>query len=423
MCLVHHGTEGFKLQLRFDSSWLLLVFLAGLFSLLYLWFTVFPGRVAPETWQFFDAGQVSGGREYSMVPRLLFIAGFLVQAAFLLWLVFGGRAAALSQWSRQAAGGNYWGSILLFFLALWLMLQLLRLPFTLYSSYFWQHRWGFSTQSLGSWWLDYLKGAGLELALTAVGVLFFFWLLNRWPGAWWLAGAALFSLWLVFQTFLWPVVVSPLFNRFVPAEDPALLGMVWELSGKARIPVDQVLIMDGSRRTTRSNAYFAGLGKTRRIVLYDTLLAKYPPDEVKAVVAHEMAHWRQGHILQGLAWGILGSFVGWGLLFALLRGAVPPTTRYPPETLAVALLFLLWVSFVSSPVQNAVSRAMEREADRVAVMLTGDVPAAIRLQVDLADKNLSDIAPPAFIRWFSYTHPPAPERIRLLQQQAGGPWP
>ncbi len=408
---------GCKLQPKINVLWLILLAVTGLFSLLYLWFTLFPGRVDPAALQYFTAEQVERGRAYNMLPRLMFIGGFLAQAAFLLWMVFGGGGAALTRWAQQLAG-SYYGSVLLFFFVTWLSLRLIGLPFRFFRGYYWQHRWGFSTQSLGSWWADYLKGAGLELLLSAAGVLVLFWILSRWPGTWWLAGAAFFSLWLVVQTLLWPVIVSPLFNRFEPAGNPAVANMVSELSRKAGLPVDQVLVMDASRRTTKANAYFTGLGKTKRIVLYDNLLEDYPRDQVKAVVAHEMAHWSRGHILQGLGLAVLGNFATWGLLFLLLRATLPPQVHQQPLTWAVILLFFMLVSFASSPLQNYISRHMELEADRVAVTLTGDVGAAIRLQKNLAAGNLSDVAPPAFIRWFSYSHPPAPERIRAMLQVA-----
>ncbi len=409
------------MQFRLNAVWVAIIALAFVFSLAYLWFALFPGRAAPEAGQYFSAEQVNRGREYNRVMRLVFIGSFASQAAFLAWLLFRGQGAELSRWIQQLTGGSYWGSLFLFFLAVWLSLRLINLPFTLFGSYFWQHRWGFSTQTMSSWWLDYLKGTGLDLALSAAGVLLLFWIMSRWPGAWWVAGAAFFSLWLVIQTLIWPVVVSPLFNRFVPAKDPAVTDMVRQLSRKARLPVGQVLVMDASRRTTKANAYFAGLGPTKRIVIYDTLLNDYPPDQVEAVLAHEMAHWIRGHIFKGLALGILGSFTAWGLLFLLLRGAVPLPPGLPPPHLWVAvLLFFLLLSFAGSPVENHISRAMEKEADRVAVELTGNVPAAVRLQVNLACKNLSDVSPPAFIQWFSYSHPPVLTRIELIQQ-AGRP--
>jgi len=408
------------LQLKLNSIWLVLIVLTGVFSLLFLWFTLFPGRVNSEIGQYFSARQVSQGRDYVRGMRLVFIVGFITQIAFLLWLVFGGRAVALSRWIQQFTGSGLVGYVA-FFLVLWLLLRLINLPFDLFGGYYWQHRWGFSTQSLGSWWLDYFKSAGLEVVLSAMGVALLFWIIGRWSSAWWLVGAAFLSLWLVVQSFLWPVLVSPLFNRFEPTKDPAVLAMVDELSQKARLPVDRVLVMDASRRTTKANAYFTGLGSTRRIVLYDNLLADYPPDEVKAVVAHEMAHWRQGHIVKGLGLGVLANFIIWGLLFITLKTTIlniSPYGHYQPYTWAVIVLFMALVSFTASPLMNHFSRNMEFEADRVAVQLTGDATAAERLQVNLAGKNLSDVAPPAFIEWFSYSHPPALARIKAIHQAA-----
>nr|WP_315988523.1 M48 family metallopeptidase [Desulforamulus aquiferis] len=392
-----------------------MILLVGIFSILYIWFALHPGRVNPAVLQYFSFEEVERGREYGQLPRLLFITGFLLQLFFLLWLVFSGWGGTMSRWAQQLTG-SYWGGVLVFFLVLWLAMRLIRLPFNFINGYYWQHKWGFSTQTMSSWWLDYFKGAGLELALSAIGVLLLFWVLGRFPKTWWLVGAAFISVWVIIQSYLWPVLVSPLFNRFEVAKDPAVVSMVQELSEKADIPVDQVLVMDASQRTTRANAYFAGLGQTKRIVLYDTLLENYPPEQVKAVVAHEMAHWGQGHITRGIALGIAGNFIVWGLLFIVLRGAVISYMRYPPYTWAVIMLFFVMISFISSPIESSISRSMEREADQVSVELTQDAQAAIDLQVALASKNLSDLSPPAFITWFSYSHPPALERIKLIEQ-------
>lgn len=404
------------MQPRFNSLWLILIIPFIVFSALYLWFSVFPGRINPDATKYFSLEHVNQARHYSRVLRVVFISSMLFQGAFLIWLAFSGRAGTLTCWFQRAAGGNYWGSVVLYSLGIWVFMALLNFPFVVFSSYYWQRRWGFSTQSLGDWWLDYFKGVGIDLVLFLAGVVLLFWIMGRWPRIWWLTGAVFFSLWLVIQTYLWPVVVSPLFNRFEPVQDPAIISMVLELSRKAEIPIDQALVMDASRRTTKSNAYFTGLGRTKRIVLYDTLLANYPLDEVKAVVAHEIAHWRQGHIIQGLSWGALGLFTSWGFLFILLRQTLPLATRNSPQILPMVLLYMLLVSFISTPVESHISRGMEEEADRVAVALTGDIPAAVRLQVNLAGKNLSDVSPAAFIHWFSYSHPPAVARINNIEQ-------
>lgn len=401
------------MQPRFNIIWLILIAGVGVLGLMYIWFTLFPGRAAPDTFLYFSAEQVERGRQYSRSIRVNYILSVFAQVAFLVWFIFTGRAAALSRWLEQTVGGGFWTGLLLFFLVLWFFLQLINLPFTLFSSYFWQHWWGFSTQTMGSWWGDYIKESAISLVLSAVGVFILFGFMSRWPNAWWLVAAAFLSVWIIVQTFIWPVAVSPLFNRFTPATDPAVTSMVRDLAGKAGLPVDEVLIMDASSRTTRTNAYYAGLGSTKRIVLYDTLLAAYPLDEVQAVVAHEMAHWLKGHIIQGLVLGIMGNFILWYLLFLLLRSTIPNLTR-SPVTWAVITLFFLIASFAASPLQNYISRRMETEADRTSVTLTGDVPAAVRLEMDLAAGNLSDVAPAPFVKWFSYSHPPAPDRIKSI---------
>jgi len=241
-------------------------------------------------------------------------------------------------------------------------------------------------------------------------------IMNRWHNTWWLAGAALMSVWLVIQSLLWPVIIAPMFNKFEPVHDQAIMTMVRELADKAELPVDQVFIMDASRRTIKANAYFAGVGHTKRVVLYDTLLANYSFDEIKAVLAHEFAHWRQNHIVKGLLLGIIGNFLFWGILYTLLRSVMPGQTPNPPHTLAVIMFIILSLSFVINPWVNYISRNMETEADRIAVELTDDVQAAIRLQKNLALRNFSDLSPAPFIEWFSYSHPPAAKRMDNIRQ-------
>ncbi|MCR4440540.1 MAG: M48 family metallopeptidase [Peptococcaceae bacterium] len=388
-------------------------------SLLYLWSTLFPGRISPEAVKYFSPDDACRGRQYNQVLRLTYIGNFLLNTVFLIWFAFSGKASVLSRWAHQFSGGVYWGGLLIFSLITWLIVTSIHLPFSFISGYYWEKRWGVSTQSLGAWWLDFFKGMGIDLILFTAGVLLLFWIIGRWPRLWWLIGAAFFSLWLIIQVYLWPVVVSPLFNRFAPVKHPAVAAVVRELARKADLPVEQVLVMDASRRTTQANASFSGLGRTKRIVLYDNLLANYPLEEIKAVVAHEMAHWKKGHIVKGLVLGILGSLVLWLFLFRLLNQTLPPGSHGAPHVLVLVLLFFSLTSFISSPLQNHISRGMEKEADRLAIQLTGDVPAAVRLQVNIARKNLSDVSPPAFIQWFSYSHPPAPDRIAGIQRAGG----
>jgi len=406
---------GISLDVRFNKGWFLLMFFAVGFALLYLWYLVFPGTENIEALRYFQREEISQGREYISLLRFMSIGCFFLELLFLVGLIFSGWAQTLAKKMQKITHNQVWGGRVLFFIFLWLSLRLLRLPFSIFSSYYWEHQWGFSVQSLYSWWQDYFLGAGLELVFMLLGVTILFFIIDRWKKMWWLVGAILTSVWLFVQVLLWPVVISPIFNEFQPAKDPEVIQMVEELSKKAEIKIDQVLIMDASRRTNSANAYFTGLGSTKRIVLYDTLLRDYSLDEVKAVVAHEMAHWKHKHVLQGLLWGVVGNLFLWFFLFVLLRSTFLKRNYYPPHTWALVLLFVLLISYVGSPIESYISRRMEIEADQMAVAITEDVPAAVRLQINLAVKNFADVSPPPFIEWFSYSHPSAPKRIQYIE--------
>ncbi|TGE38465.1 M48 family peptidase [Desulfosporosinus fructosivorans] len=393
--------------------WLGLIVLAGAFCALYLKSALYPGPINPSALRYFSTEQAHSARAYSFVPRVLFITSFMLQASVLSWLVFSRKGATIAR-RVEVRCGHYWRSILMYFFLLWLFLRLLRLPFTLFGNYYWQQAWGFSTQTLAAWWLDYTKSAALDLFLATFGVLLFFAILKHWPKIWWVIGATLFAVWLVLQNFLWPVIVSPMFNHFEPAKNPAVISMVKDLANKAGIQVDEVLVMDASRRTTMANAYFMGLGTTKQIVIYDNLLENYPLDEVEAVLAHEMGHWQKGHIIQGLSLGVVGAFLSWGLLALYLSKLRPTAGHHRLQLWASVQLFLLLIMMVTNPIQNYISREMEKQADQVSLELTGDSAAVVRLQINLAAKNLSDVSPPGFIVWFGYTHPPVLSRIEAM---------
>ena len=393
-----------------------LLALTGVFTALYLWFTLFPGEINPEAWQYFRREELEMGRSYIFALRLVYIGSFVAELVFLLWFLGSRRAEALANRLFNFTRLKVWPTRCLFIFVFWLMLQLLKLPFSLFADYFWQQQWGFSTQTLISWWQDYILSGGLSLAITLAGVLLLFAAMERWPRGWWFAGAVFSAFWLFLQVLLWPIVISPLFNQFAPAQETAVVELVEELSTKTGLVVDEVWVMDASRRTTASNAYFTGIGGTKRIVLYDTLLLDCSLPEVKAVVAHEMAHWQHGHILKGIMWGSFGILLFWAAFYVFLGGIWRKKGGYPPEVVVYLVLFLLVVNFLSSPLENYFSRQMEAEADRTAVMLTADIPAAIKLHKNLATKNRSDVSPPLFLEWFAYSHPSTLKRINTFKK-------
>ncbi|WP_425801928.1 M48 family metallopeptidase [Desulfitobacterium sp. Sab5] len=403
------------MTLRQNTLLLILILATVILSFLYLWFTVFPGKIDPWAFQVFGTAQADKGRAYSLIPQLAYILSFLTQVIFLGWFIFSGQIHNIANAAMRISRGKESMSILIVFITIWLILKLLSFPFNFLSDYYWQHLWGLTNQSFGAWWIDDLKNSILDLGLSFLGVILLFGMFKQWPKTWWMVGAAVFSGWLVIQTLLWPVVISPLFNHFTEVRDPQIISMVNDLAQNAGLRIDKILVMDASRRTNKANAYFTGVGTTQRIVLYDTLFKDYDQNEIQAVIAHEMAHWKYHHILKGLLLGVIGSILFWKISFLVLNSFFP-SGKYSPEAWPLFLFLIFIVSFLSNPLQNYVSRQMETQADIEAVQLTKDVQSTIRLQIDLATRNLSDVSPPSFIEWFGYTHPQVLTRVKTVEE-------
>lgn len=387
------------------------------FFLLYLYYTLFPGNISPDVYRYFTPAEVAKAREYHKINRLLYIFSFLIDAVFFIWLVFGNGTVKISLLTEKLSSGHYYLNVSLFFIILWLILKVISLPFSLYS-YLLDASLGFSTQSITAWCLDYLKNSILDVIISYLGVILFFYAINKWRYSWWLPASVFLSIMLFIQNLIWPYMIAPLFNKFTPVKDPAVLKMVEEISKNAGININRVEVMDASRRTTRANAYFYGFGKNSRIVLYDTLLNKYPKDEIKAVIAHEAAHWKENHVLKSLLIGIIGIFIVLFILHQLLKSTLiwPHGKKIAVASLALVYLSLILISFDSNPIQNYISRKMEQQADLLSVSFLHAKQPVIELQVDLAKKSLLDVEPPDFIEWFSYTHPSTMHRIQYVEK-------
>ena len=296
-----------------------------------------------------------------------------------------------------------------------LLLSLLTFPLDYYRGFILEHRFGLSLQSFSAWLADYAKNFSISFLLTVLALSGLHLLMARLPGRWWPAAGIFVTLFLVLSTYLYPVIIDPLFYRFTTLEDEELHSSIIEMSKEAGIEVDKVLVADASRRTAKVNAYFTGMGRTKRIVIFDNLLAGFSKEEILAVIAHEMGHWKHSHIFKGIILGAAGMFLGFFLLQKLLDGMGAGSGI---QGLTLALLYFSLFSFVSLPVQNAFSRAFERQADLEAIRLTGDPRAIVSLEQNLAKANLADVDPHPFVKFVLYTHPPVMERIELAIREA-----
>lgn len=304
----------------------------------------------------------------------------------------------------------------------------LTFPLIFFSGWYLGTRYGLSRQSLPAWLCDGVKSFMVGLAIAAPLVWLLYLCLRRSPRRWWL-GFWLASLpVIVFLVGVAPVVIDPLFHRFEPLRDADLREKILALAERAGIEGGRVYQVDMSEKTRALNAYVAGLGGTKRIVLWDTLLKRLKPDEILFVMGHEMAHYVRHHVPLLLAFGAAGLFFCLGLTDraarALLRWRGGRWGVWRLEDLASLPLLLAvatTLQFAGMPIVAGVSRAMEREADAFGLQLTGNGEAAARAFVKLSEENLSLPSPPRWIVFWLFTHPPLNERINTALAEEGAP--
>ncbi|HEU5215268.1 MAG TPA: M48 family metalloprotease [Gaiellaceae bacterium] len=284
----------------------------------------------------------------------------------------------------------------------------MRVPLSFWRGWWRERSWGFSTQSAGGWLADRAKGLAVSVVLAAAAWAAAVALARALPGWWVVPAAAALALAVLLLSFVAPVLLEPLFNRFRPLGDEALAAELHSLSDRAGVPVRDVLVADASRRTTKVNAYVSGIGRTRRVVVFDTLLETAGPAEVEVVVAHELGHRRDRHVAKGTLLAMAGAAFAVIVLWAVLG-----TRIAEPQALPEALLLLLALEVVALPPGSWLSRRWERAADRCSLDLTGDPAAFAAAHAGLARRNLSDLEPPRLVYAVLFSHPTPPERLAL----------
>jgi STE24 endopeptidase len=300
----------------------------------------------------------------------------------------------------------------------------LDLPFTLYQTFVIEERFGFNKMTLRLWLLDLVKATVLGAAIGLPIAALILWLMGAAGSLWWLWA---WGVWMAFNLLLlvvYPMFIAPLFNKFKPLDDETIKARVTELMRRCGFAAKGLFVMDGSKRSAHGNAYFTGFGAAKRVVFYDTLLAKLSPSEVDAVLAHELGHFKYKHIVKRVAVMFALSLVGFALLGWLsarswfyLGLGVQPNLTGPNDALAL-LLFMLTVpvfTFFVSPLMARVSRKHEFEADAYAVQQTNgrDLSSAL---LKLYEDNASTLTPdPVYVKFY-YSHPPASERLARLTQ-------
>ena len=367
---------------------------------------------------YFSPAELDRIHDYVGPQRALAIGGLVVTGAALAFVALRPprrvrraleRAAARPRLGSLAAGA-----------ALVIVIGVATLPFSAIA-----HQrdvdYGLSTQGWGGWTGDLVKSEAIAAVLTGGGAALLVALMRRFPRRWWVpGGVAVIALGALF-TFIAPVVLEPIFNKFTPLPAGALRSDVLDLARRSHVDVGQVYKVDASRRTTGANAYVAGLGSTKRVVLYDNLIQNYTRPEIRSVVAHELGHVKRRDVPRGILWLAIVGPAATLLVQALVERIAPREERAGPAVVPAAALSIALVSFATGIAGNAVSRPVEARADAYALRLTHDPKAFIAVEQKLTTGNLSDPDPPGWLVDLFGTHPPATDRIGYaLRFERGG---
>ena len=399
----------------------LLAALALALALTVPWETLPGGIAAADAAQEFSADEIA--REVAFHDRLrpwsygALALGLLVAAV--LGLTPLGARLVTATGRLLPRRGRWAGQVLLGTLAVAAVGRLATLPLRLPAERILRDV-GLSTQTWGSWAADVLRGLLVGAVVSGLVLLLLVWLARRLPRLWWAVGAGAVAGAVVVGSFAYPLVVEPVFNDFRPLPAGELRDDLLELAERDGVEVDEVLVADASRRTTSLNAYVSGFGSSRRIVVYDTLLAGATPEEVALVVAHELGHAKRNDVLVGTLLGALGAAAGVCALALVLSSRrllrrAGATGMGDPRVVPLVLLLVAVTSLLTAPVTNLVSRKVEARADLHALELTGDATVFVESQRRLALTNLSDLQPHPVAYAFFATHPSVAERLALAR--------
>jgi STE24 endopeptidase len=362
--------------------------------------------------------------DYTVDSTKFGIVATLFDKALLLTILLSGFLPSLTEIVQQWSS-RFFVRGMTFFTILALIFNVFHVPLDLYSTFVIEERYGFNTRTLKVWSLDWLKSSAISVVLGAILLWSLLALIYYLKDIWWFWAGLIVAAFELLMLWLYPVIIAPIFNKFEPIANKALEYRIKTLMMRAGFQVRGVFQMDAGKRSKHTNAYFTGIGRVKQIVLFDTLFESHPDEEIVSIVAHEVGHWKKRHLLKNFILILAISFIGFWVLSKLMNWHLLYNSFGVKEHVVYVGLFLSGVLispivFFSRPLQSAISRKFEREADEVAYRLMGTaIPicnALIRLTID----NLINLSPHPLYAWFYYSHPPPAERIARLERMEEG---
>jgi STE24 endopeptidase len=369
-----------------------------------------------------DLERQKKAKEYARIHRRLMLVDLGIGALYLgAWLGFGWAAGLKA--ALLPVSSNVWVLPLLYALVFGGIYLAITLPLSYYEEYVLPHRFDMSNQTTGGWIGDQVKGLAVSAVFGAIILEIIYALLRAAPETWWIWVSVILLVFSVLMANLAPVLLMPLFNKYTPlgAEHADLAERLVRLAERSHTRVQGVFKFDMSRRTKAANAALTGLGSTRRIILGDTLVSEFTPEEIETVLAHELGHQVNRDILLLIAFQSLTTVLGLFLASLGLRYGAAALGLGSPADVAALPLFILVMGvygLITMPLGNIVTRWRERKADEYALAITGNGPAFASALTRLANQNLSEVDPAPWEEYLLYSHPALNRRIRMAQGQA-----
>mgnify|MGYP006090966191 CR=1 FL=1 len=361
-----------------------------------------------------DKEKQTKAKKYENEKRKISIFGSILSLSFILVFYFSGLSKFLANINL-----SFIYVFLIYIIIFHILSTLIGLPLGYYSSFIHEHKWGFSNYTNKTWILDQLKSFAVSFILLPIMLGIFFWVLWKFPNIWWLVAATVTTLISIIFVTLFPVVILPIFNKYDPIEDEKLTSQLSEILLKAGLNPSGFFRQDMSRQTKKENAFLAGMGNTRRVVIADNLLEHMSLSEIKSVIAHEVGHYRFSHLPKNIAISTAQQLVIFYLLNIIMKILYPEFLTSNINNLSLFPIFSLIMGLLSSllfgPLNNMISRYFERQADRTSLDLYPNKDAFQKAMAGLANRNLSNAYPEWWVKLLYYSHPPIGERLSFAE--------
>ncbi len=372
--------------------------------------------------QFFTAEQFERGVAYGQRGLWISVLAPLFQTAVTIAFVFTPLSKRIETKLSSICKGNYLLTLIGFVLIYKLIRWILFLPLNYYGGFVLEHEFGFSNMSVSVWFVRSLKYLLVDIVPLTFSVSAAFLIIKKFRKTWVPIILTVSIVTSIVMVLLYPVVVTPLFYKVSTLEDGELSDNVYALARESDITIDAIHTINSGAYSNHSNAYFTGLGEKKQIVLYDKLIETHSTEEILSVLAHEIGHWKHDHVLKGLfySWiGIALLLIGLYYLYPYFKSDKKLDLKdlTAPSTVPFILFIVTLANFFSSPIQSGISRAFEREADRMSLELFDNSDIFIETQVNLSTQNRSRLNPHPLVVFWKYSHPPTVERIRVAEKK------